>query len=364
MKFILFFIIILFIITPLSAYAVTIQDIENKKDKAVKLEEQIKTITQSIKQVTKNTINSELAVRKIQFDLYKLQQSVYESWDYQTQLESMEKKLAEQKTKLKNIRDTLNQLKTTREQIKQSLMLLKADIKTNEDSYTGKNKLIGIRLSTTCIALIKSNTSTTCPTYQNLLPFDTSDITISGNFTFDSNGFFHREEPSLAKSWELYRQETKPRNILDPPKGMTNLIPQIIIESNFDTYLLAGQLTQEPKYELVTKQIKSETTGKTRTLQYKNQTQEFATILFHDRHIDDKCLVARINSDKWQELLPDTLFHMRMGCTKDSTTFNEKEIINQNKTDINLMDHKWYQYQEWLSQVISTCIFKYQSCKE
>lgn len=357
-------IILAFIFLQNNAYAVTIQDIENKKEQSVQLDNQINLITKTIKQVTRNAINSEVAVRNIQFDLYELEKSVYESWDYQTQLESMEKKLDTQQTNLKNIRDRLNQLKAEREQLKQSLTILKSEIKDIENSYTGKNKLIGIRLSSTCISLLKSNTNTTCPTYQDLLPFDSSDIRISGNFTFDEKGFFYRQEPSLKKSWELYRQDPKPRNIVDPPKGMTDIIPQIIIESNFDTYLLQGQLTINPEYKIVTEQVKSKVTGKTRTLQYQNKTQEFATIQFHDRYIDDKCLVARINSEVWQKLLPDTLLHLRMGCTDDSTQFNERVIIYQNKTKINRMDHKWYQYQEWLSQVLSTCILKYQACKE
>jgi hypothetical protein len=93
----------------------------------------------------------------------------------------------------------------------------------------------------------------------------------------------------------------------------------------------------------------------------RNQTSNFATVIYHDRYIN-KCHEAKINADNWLFLLPDTIHLMRNGCDRDYTAFEEREIITPNSTAYSPADSPEWNILQEAKRISEFCIFKYKAC--
>lgn len=226
-------------------------------------------------------------------------------------------------------------------------------------------KKIGINLADVCITALQNNVTNPCGiTYKNLIILDSSDTNISGKFTTDDNGYFHRANPILQKSWRVYDYDDKIRIFVDPPAGMSSRIKTIEITPNFDTYTLSGNHEQFEEFELITgnKTITQGNNTKVIYFDYLNKTQDYGRIVFHDRYIDEGCTKAKINANKIKELLADTINLMRNNCDDKFTSYITKEVIPIEKSyqDITT-SQKWIDEQR-LEYIKEHCIYKYKAC--
>jgi len=183
-------------------------------------------------------------------------------------------------------------------------------------------KLIGVRLSNNCIAMAKVGDGS-CPTYEDLLPLDNSNLKISGEFSV-YDGFFHREKSNFIHSYRFYDTEDTIRIIVDPHQELSARIKMITIESGFSYY----------------------------TDVYDKLSQNNTVTLSKDRIIID-CYTANISADDWKMLLPDTIFTFRNGCT--SAEINDEVTFQTPHTKIDMSTSPNVQYQFWLKEAIVSC---------
>ena len=303
-------------------------------------------------------------------ELRKVKSEANSSWEAVSRIEGTEIilndakiKAIEERQELKNLlTDRSNDIKESK-RMKQQLLDYEEQLDIESFEKNSKlTKLVGVNLSKSCIIMIKNNITSTCPTYDDLLKFDTSNKEISGNFIRDNGtGYLHRETPEFHDSWRWYDHDTEVRLIVDPPNGMESRIKTIEIQPNFNTYTVKNQMFIPSEYEFVSVDVVSLFGNKTitKTINVVNQTQEYGLVLYHDRYVD-KCKNAVINADNWLYLLNDTINYLRTGCNE--TDFDNSEIIHPNKTKIDLLTSPNYQYQLWLKEVKQNCIFEYGSC--
>jgi len=265
------------------------------------------------------------------------------TWGEITEIQNYESEINNEKNVLQNEINVLNQLRDTKSNYVREIRNLENKLQYAEidapPSLSHFDRKIGVVLSKTCITMIKNDIPTTCPTYKDLVILDSSLTDVSGKFTTDDDGFFHRVEPGLKSSWRYYDHDTEIRIFVDPPYGMAERIKTISLQPNFDNYLVTEDLTQGD---------------------YGSESQ-FATVVYHDRYID-KCKYATINADKWELLLADTIHYMRNNCNPDHTSYYEREVINATKTEIDVTTSPNWQYQKWLEEVSNFCIFKFRQC--
>jgi hypothetical protein len=81
---------------------------------------------------------------------------------------------------------------------------------------------------------------------------------------------------------------------------MMDRMKMIYIQPNFDTYIVREDKTIDDKFEIITGNRTLTSGDKTKLVNFdvRNQTSNFATVLYHDRYID-KCSQAKINADNW-----------------------------------------------------------------
>ena len=177
---------------------------------------------------------------------------------------------------------------------------------------------IGIALDRTCLALIKAEMKTNCPTYEDILMIypDTSNKRISGDFIF-KDGLLQRENPKYNNHLNAYTYE-KPMTWIDPPSDTSDRIKLIIIANKLPLYMISNS------------NIK------------KNNTLVFGV----DRFVDSKCHNAIISAEKWNLLLNDTIMYLQSGCIK--TNFDSLVKIYQKPMDHDPKSSAWYKYKQWL----------------
>ena len=177
---------------------------------------------------------------------------------------------------------------------------------------------IGIALDRTCLALIKEQMKTDCPTYEELLLIypDTSNKRISGDFVF-KNGILQRSFPQYQNHMNAYTYE-KAMTWIDPPADTRDRIKLITIASSLPLYMV-------------------DESG-----QKKNNT----IILGKDRWVDPRCHTAIISAEKWLLLLNDTIQYLKSGCTK--TNFDSMVKIYQDPIKHDYKSSTWYKYKQWL----------------
>ena len=261
-------------------------------------------------------------------------------------------------------RDGLGEILTQRSD---AIKLLKS-LNLNVVIEGGKNlshltTKIGVSLSKSCQTMIKNGFESNCPTYKQLVQLDSSDTGISGKFTTE-DGFFHRGPEAVKDSYRYYWDDKQIRIFVDPPGNMANRIKMIYIEPNFKTYTVAGDMTIHNEFEIVdaAKIITSGNNTKSISYSFKNQTEYFGIVTYHDRYIDSRCKEGIINADVWPELIGDTIHLMRNGCDRSYTGFEERQVVNPIQSEIDVTTSpSWLalQYQKHLEEF---CIFKYKQC--
>lgn len=186
-------------------------------------------------------------------------------------------------------------------------------------------KLIGVELSTNCIALIKSGSSL-CPTYEELVFLDESITEISGEFSF-YDGYFHRERSSYTDSYRAYSDDTI-RIVVDPPYNESTRMKMITITPNLGYY--------------------ADTSYATKLVDGKR-------ILGNERVIN-KCYTSTIAVANWKMLLPDTIFTFRNGC--ESSEISDTVEFSMPKTYMNPLTSPNMQYQHWVLEMKQACKVK------
>lgn len=223
---------------------------------------------------------------------------------------------------------------------------------------------IGVKISKQCEIMIRNHFPTECPTYKQLLQIDSSDRDLSGRFTTDDDGFFHRGEEAVVDSYKFYWNDHTIRIFVDPPASQIGRMKMIYIEPNFDTYTIAGDMTVQNEFEIVNaeKIVSFGNQSKNIDYTYKNQTEFFGIVTYHDRYIDSRCREATINANDWKFLIGDTIHLMRNGCDRAFTGFEEREVVFPEYSEIILESSpKWVALQYWKS-LEEFCIFKYKAC--
>ena len=223
---------------------------------------------------------------------------------------------------------------------------------------------IGVKMSKQCEIMLRNHFPTECPTYKQLLQIDSSDRDLSGKFTTDDDGFFHRGPEAVENSYKFYWNDSTIRIFVDPPASQMNRMKMIYIEPNFDTYTIAGDMTVQNEFEIVNaeKIISFGNQSKSIDYSYKNQTEFFGIVTYHDRYIDGRCREATINANVWKEQIGDTIHLMRNGCDRAFTGFEEREVTFPESSPIDLASSpKWVALQYW-KNLEEFCIFKYKAC--
>ena len=187
-------------------------------------------------------------------------------------------------------------------------------------------KLIGIQLSATCIAMAKTN-MTSCPTYEDLYHLDNSITEISGSLSFH-DGWFHREDSGYQDTYRAYDNDDTIRVLIDPPFNEAIRIKMITIESNLGYYADKGWATK-----LVDGQ----------------------RLLAKDRIIQN-CYTATVSAEKYNMLIPDTIFAFRNGC--ESSEIEDHETFEMPKSYIDIWSSPNIQYQQWVLEMKDKCKVK------
>lgn len=166
--------------------------------------------------------------------------------------------------------------------------------------YTTSPTLITIDLSNQCLALVKHNQTSECPTYKKILPYDNSNQMLSGKFVTTDN-FFHRQLTNTINHWGLYAPGTW----------------IVMIDPDYNAIIHSKEISLVPSLTYI---IKDQTVGSNHT---RNE--------YHDRYVDPGCTSAEIVYSDF--LLNDTIHYLESGCT--ITKYNETKIISTpNKTPI------------------------------
>lgn len=166
------------------------------------------------------------------------------------------------------------------------LFIPQADARTNYD--------VGITLSKTCLAMIKNNITTTCPTYEEIMTIfpDNTNQDISGKFVY-KDGYLQRGNTNYINHFKFYTYQ--PVTLwIDPPGDITGRIATITIEPSLPEYLVLES------QNLV------------------NNTQ----IVGHSRYVDPLCYRSTITAQDWVYLLGDTIQLMFHNCDPAFTTFD------------------------------------------
>lgn len=206
------------------------------------------------------------------------------------------------------------------------LLVLTATIGSAEAHHN-----LGIRLSDTCLTLIKLNASQTdCPTYEEILLVfpDSSRRDISGNFTY-IDGVLQREPPQIDKHFEYYRQIDDEHLFIDPPYDSTFHMDMIVIETQIPTY-----------------KVKS-------SYYITNDTVTFG----HSRMMDGRCQNASIGADVWLEYLGDTINYMKNDCDLDYTNVSTIDKLILIPSEIGEeFRQKYYEMEKWLVEMAEKCL--------
>ena len=275
----------------------------------------------------------------------------------------------------KAVQDAINHAKELRNGLGDILTLKSDGIKflkslnLNDITIDGPKPLshlttkIGVSLSKSCEIMIKNGFESNCPSYKQLIQLDSSNTDISGKFTTDDDGFFHRGDEPVNNSYRYYWNDSTIRIFVDPPGDMANRIKMIYIQPNFDDYTVRSDRTVNDSFEVIqgnrTLTLGNQT--KLITFDVRNQTSEFGIIIYHDRYID-RCNQATINANNWLFLLPDTIHLMRNQCDRDYTAFEEREIITPNSTAYSPADSPEWNILQEMKRISEFCIFKYKQC--
>ena len=362
-------ILILYLFGTQAVHAETRAELKQYETDLLNLYSNIKSLDESIDDKNDEIRDKEIIIDEKKNELREKRKDANNNWDSFVDIQAAETEIQTAKNNYNTARNELFDLLRERsDKIKESKILVKIIESTVIDKvvFDTNNlvKKIGIVNSKTCIILNQNNINSTCPTYKDLIILDTSNTKISGKFTTDDNGYFHRSNDAINNSYRYYDFDDTLHLFVDPPSDMINRIKLIELRPNFDTYLDSENLSQDAEFELIDVIVNATyTKDTTKTIQVLNQTQSYQRILYHDRYIDNNCRLAIINADKWQLLLPDTINLMRHNCDDAYTSFNNKELIPINATYQDITTSQKYKDDKRLQYIKEFCIFKFQTCK-
>jgi hypothetical protein len=348
------------------ASGITREEYNELEESVENAKEQIDDLVEAISD-QRNIINEKSDdLENLQKELKEAETKKNESWDSIQEVMDLEDKVVQAETKYKEARQKLFSLlneKSEQERVIDELEKILSSSKIESEKFDTSNlaKNVAVRLSQTCITALENGISSECPTYKQLVILDTSDTNISGKFTTDENGYFHRDKAPIDNSWRYYDLDDELRVFIDPPQGMAERVKTITIQSNFDTYFVQNDMTVDSKYELVDFVINGTTYQKAKTVQVYEKVGDFGRVIYHDRYVDN-CKHATINAEKWEMLLADTIHYMRNNCDEAHTSYQEREIIYANSTNIDLTTSPNWNYFQWLEEVSNHCIFKFKAC--
>lgn len=298
--------------------------------KTVELNE--KNINAKITVIEKQIDQTRLAYDKYHAEYLKLEEKSNIDWDALAGLKDAKiladntgkklEKLIEEKTVLENEKkENIKEIQEITDEIESETELLSQS--KSEDSE--KVKLVGVKISDTCIKLVRNNFTTTCPSYEDLIGIDSSNQYVSGYFVTESDGFLHRMEPNYKNSWKWYEHDEEIRVIVDPPSDMMKKIPMITIENNFGVYFRADDF-----------RIDDEGVRK-----------------YNQHRYVSNCNDATLSTEIWVNALADTINMLQTGCriTEIQETFTEQLP----KTEIDIRTSPNWKYNQWLSEVKDSC---------
>jgi hypothetical protein len=197
---------------------------------------------------------------------------------------------------------------------------------------------ITIILSDTCRLLIDSNSTTHCPTYEDILMLftDTSDKTRSGNFTLNEKGFLERGPPQMKNHREYYRytagtQYTDESNIywIDPPADLLlSGAKKIVIEA--DNFIYPTKVTE---------------------------INDTSIEIGANRYVSTTCSYSIITAANWVFLLGDTMRFMAHDCDKSGnyTFFNDTTTYYWERTKHNIEDTAKWKYEQLIKNTKERC---------
>lgn len=198
--------------------------------------------------------------------------------------------------------------------------------------YPDNTKTVSIQLSQSCIAMIKANITTTCPSYEQLYLLGLDDsLPGTGDFGYNKEGYFERGPSQYHDVHELYRFYDN-HVIVDPPAGVATRSNLIVIAPDIPPYVPLGE------YEKV----------------------DHKRVLEKDRYVDPQCEYATITSKNWSDLLADTIYYLRNDCTH--TVFDTRMIIEDHISSMDFTTSQKYKHDKWVAESIENC--KTQLCKE
>lgn len=336
------------------AFAITRDELNQAEDEIITIKDNIISLDDDIDSIRITISNYEKSIKNEKEILKQIKNEAQGSWDAAKKITDQEDVIIQEQKHYAESRETLfSLLREKSDQVKQlkELELLSNQI-IHEDT-TPLNDLvrkIGIINSNVCITLLKNDIQTTCPTYKQLIQLDSSITEISGRFTTDDNGYFHRGNPSSNTSFRYYDHDKTPRLFVDPPREMLSRIKIIELRPNFDTYYDRVGLSE---YADITT-LDDIFGNVTESVQHR--------VVYHDRYANKSCTHIIINADKWKLLLPDTIYYVRNNCNELFTGYITKELIQINNTEYNIADSPAYQELEYWNDKAKFCIFKYRQC--
>ena len=191
-------------------------------------------------------------------------------------------------------------------------------------------QFINVNLSKTCQMLIKSDLSTKCPTYREMVPlFDNTLPKISGAFV--DVGYDVKRLPSPMDShWRLYEQLTKTRVVsVDADNALFDRGINITIEARDFTMVEQSGATD-----------KSDS--------YNSSTLE--QTIWNNIHVSEKCDSVSVGPDL--KVIEAAILHVLNKCTTDLSEF--KEIVEHEPTVIPKEESAQWRYLQWLADIVAS----------
>lgn len=187
-----------------------------------------------------------------------------------------------------------------------------ADARNNYD--------VGITLSKTCIAMIKNNLTTNCPTYEEILVLfpDNTNQNISGKFIY-KDGYLQRDHTKYLDHFKFYTYQPV-TTWVDPPGDILGRIATITIEPKLPEYLIFES------QKLI------------------NNTMTVG----HSRYVDPLCYRATITATDWVFLTGDTMNLMFHNCDPNFTTFNHIKSKYMGESYQNLATSSKYKLDQFI----------------
>lgn len=202
--------------------------------------------------------------------------------------------------------------------------------KLTTGTVLGNPTIINVRLSNTCLAMIKNNDTSECPTYKKILPFDNSNKMLSGRFVTDKNGFFHRLVPNTLYHYQMYLS-SQTIVLLDPDPRAMEYGKNITIVPN-------GTLNYALTDDAMSLSSTKGTGDNIVSLNYINRTE------YHQRSVASDCQSAEIEYSYF--LLNDTINYLKSNCK--ITHFKEATIIPMKLKPADIKNSVTLKYNNWV----------------